>query len=476
MSSFTSALRDALLVPNRGESSDAVQHVVINQIRELDPRARIRTTGYFNHSWVPDLLLSWNDDERRSLFLRFDARYGFEDDLRFIGSRHRDPVFLDIAQPELALQPTADRGAVEPIDLGESEAMLTEHEAWSQLSAGIKDDADVRTATKHLIRGGQGLVDENVAQHLVANYRAVNEMLQEDRVASVAPDGLRDALNMLEEPLSRIARLDLEKELRHRWVQAGRDPELFPSLEGWQLHDRAPDEIAALVMALVSGSDPVPDHRWEEISDAITADALGVAARDMPYVTGGKLNDLVRVARDKWTAKWAWVPPATPDAAQTLDWSLGRTSLEIRLENQRAVFADLGNRFNTMQKPEELPTLEPRLDALNHHAVVGISLSTSEEVVGLQLRATATESLGERLRKLMAEQAAVRSSGRINRLQVRVPGTSSVIDLNFETGKASCPDPVRLSVFARVVARFMVNVAPEVREAMERQLGRDDTL
>src|SRR6202042_913538 len=133
MPEFSAALRDALLIDDVETSEDTVRQVVINQIRELDPQAMPRATGYFNHSWVPDLMIRWRDETDRSVFLRFDvARPGFLEDLRFADDA-RSPAFLDIAQPELRGQlGSIDQPARRPA-LDSTDAMVTEHQALGRL-------------------------------------------------------------------------------------------------------------------------------------------------------------------------------------------------------------------------------------------------------------------------------------------------------------------------------------------------------
>jgi hypothetical protein len=45
----------------------------------------VRSTGYFNHSWAPDLVISSRDRAERGVFLRFNVRDAtFADDLRYL--------------------------------------------------------------------------------------------------------------------------------------------------------------------------------------------------------------------------------------------------------------------------------------------------------------------------------------------------------------------------------------------------------
>ena len=307
---FSAALRDALLVPDPSTSEDQVRQVVINQVRELDPEAALRTTGYFNHSWVPDLNIVWKDGGQRHLFLRFDVSDpSFIQDLRYADDED-SPVFLDIAQPDLALDgtlpPGTARASTEELAGEETGTMVANHAAWGVLGTGVEEDPEFLSATRQIVRGGRGYVGKPTADEVISAFSQASAYLQPDRVHDTTPEELRLALDDLEKPLSRIASLDLETDLRARWVQGGRQPELFPSLEDWELQDRSPDEIATLVIALLTSDDDVPEERWVQVARAISVDALGAATRGRTRIVGGKLNKLVRAARDIWTAKWAW--------------------------------------------------------------------------------------------------------------------------------------------------------------------------
>ena len=150
--------------------------------------------------------------------------------------------------------------------------------------------------------------------------------------------------------------------------------------------------------------------------------------------------------------------------------AFGGLSMELNLESHRAVFVDRGNRFNTLPKAESLPFLEPRLQTLEDSAVKGVSISTVEETVAVYLTASATETLGERLRRLMAEQADVRIAGRIESLDVQIPGTNSYAEINFSTGRVHSESPVPIASFARLIAQFMVALSPERLGELDRKL------
>jgi hypothetical protein len=51
-----------------------VKDAVFRELTQLDPRAQITSTNYFNHSFIPDFVISWHDGFRettsRDIYLR----------------------------------------------------------------------------------------------------------------------------------------------------------------------------------------------------------------------------------------------------------------------------------------------------------------------------------------------------------------------------------------------------------------------
>src|SRR5438067_378589 len=102
------ALLEALERPARADAQEAVHTIVINELRRVAPQARIRKTDYFNHSFVPDLVLEWKEDSReseRTVFLRLkvsDAAFGV--DLSLL--RDQAPLFVGLLDASDGEKPT----------------------------------------------------------------------------------------------------------------------------------------------------------------------------------------------------------------------------------------------------------------------------------------------------------------------------------------------------------------------------------
>lgn len=83
MTTFTQEVRAALDAPDAATARLGVHETVATHLRWLDPSAQIELTGYFNHSSVPDFVLTWEEDGteglgryplRRQVFLRHNLQ------------------------------------------------------------------------------------------------------------------------------------------------------------------------------------------------------------------------------------------------------------------------------------------------------------------------------------------------------------------------------------------------------------------
>src|SRR6266568_1384439 len=95
--SLLSAVSDALAIGPWSESTNAVKRAVINVLGQMDSRVQIEDTHYFNHSIVPDLVLTWPDSDtaERLLFLRLSKEPDLlADDLLHVG--HHRPILLPL--------------------------------------------------------------------------------------------------------------------------------------------------------------------------------------------------------------------------------------------------------------------------------------------------------------------------------------------------------------------------------------------
>lgn len=158
---------------------NGVRTIVSDEIRKLNPEASITFTDYFNHTYMPDLLMEWSTPrgpEVRPVYLRSSLRPArAADDIRELGSQA--PVVV-------ALAPSADRQAFESVRREAQSAprvMVTDIGTVASLAndetpaAGVVVDMDqvpsaplMSLAKANLLRGGRGVIAEDELTRLTA--------------------------------------------------------------------------------------------------------------------------------------------------------------------------------------------------------------------------------------------------------------------------------------------------------------------
>jgi hypothetical protein len=463
---FDTAIRDALAEKNQRQSISRVHELVANSVKEFDPRAEVATTGYFNHSWAPDLVISWPHDRpasspERPLFLRFDVRHpAFARELELFAESR--PIFLDLQTA------TGDgvtegakgdkRGDQTLTETAEGRALVAESSAVSRVDQELERNRDVRTATRELVRGGRGFFDEAGAEVFVTNYdAAITEISGQRRAAE-----LRDVLGMIETFLDKSASLRLEQSLRTKWISTGAPPSDFPGLEPWDIAGRTPAELADLVDALLDQPEPVAPSLWTQIATHVTADALGIALRSRTPRRGGRLNEFVRQALTSWNSQWAYAPALPSDTLTgEFDWIIGQYGLGLQLINRELFFSDDGRRFAQVPEEDPLPDAAARVWLLRDENVIGLALITPDENVAITLRESASHSIGELIEDLFLQESVPWRAARIAGMTLRVEGHDAELHVDFRRGVSTASRPLPLRTFVHLLARYVAALPAE---------------
>ncbi|MBS1679257.1 MAG: hypothetical protein JST08_17920 [Actinobacteria bacterium] len=465
--SLAETIHDALGIKAPEESQQRIQEAVARRLDELSPGAAIKRTGYFNHSWVPDLVVKWREGEDRPVYLRLDVKDpSFDEDLGYLAEER--PFFLDLVDGVAA----TSNGNLD-FDLGQAlaqggreQVLVSEVTAVDRLESGVDAEAEAKKATRQVVVGGHGLLDGSAADSIMRSWREAS-----DAAESADPAPLRSALDAVEQFLDRVASLDLETDLRAKWVAAGHDADAFPGREDWQLNDRGPREIAELVASLVDGGESVEHDQWNAIAESISLTALGSELANIGRAaTGALVNDLVRAALTYWTAQYAYFPALDSDSMTgAYDWSYGRYAFAVNLVRREAFFTDSGRKWGNVKKPDSLPDARGRIEALDRGFVLGAGIVTPDEQISHELRATATATLAEKLGPFIKNEPSWQSA-RLQWLDLKVPGTDlrAHVDFSRDVMRADASIPLRTMVL--LVAEFGAALTDEELEKLRESL------
>ncbi|GAB3687955.1 hypothetical protein [Saccharopolyspora tripterygii] len=154
--SFYAAITSALELDSPREAVTRVKQVVIQELEKLDRGAQIRNTEYFNHTYVPDLVLQWPRDNNRErhVYLRFaeSAEY-LADGLKNIDVENPLIFGLDPARGSEGSLRRLENAAFE------RQALVTDSQALESFISGREEDPVVGLASNAVTQGGRGLLD-----------------------------------------------------------------------------------------------------------------------------------------------------------------------------------------------------------------------------------------------------------------------------------------------------------------------------
>lgn len=180
-------LNQALLAanahPRPSDVIDATKLAVIRELHALDPLAEIRSTDYFNHSFAPDLVMSWKTagrkKEERPIFLRGSIETAIiGQDLTALS--HEDPVILSLNQRSATIVFEEDhrlrKRAAKQVR-SSPHGLLTDASAVALLSK--KDDSLAapleELVRRSFVREARGVVDTAIVETLLPRVTPSSE-------------------------------------------------------------------------------------------------------------------------------------------------------------------------------------------------------------------------------------------------------------------------------------------------------------
>jgi hypothetical protein len=287
---------DGLNIPSWDDSIHAVKRVLANALRRVDRTATITDTNYFNHSFVPDFVVTWPSEpgRTRDVFLRLDDSDNFiAGDIAYLGDTR--PVLLGLAGLPVAAEPSAsfDRQAAAK----EASVMVTDAAAVEELGEppATADFRHILPAA--MLKGGRGWITETAAATLTSaasDFFTGARSHDTDPIAQAAPT-LTEALD--DRQSTRLVNLG-----RIVWEATGGDPAQFPVTT-----DLAGVDDSGLLFLLDEAPSDDPEF-WRSIGRMVTLERLlGLGVSDPP-----NLAPFIRANADRLSARVLLVKGSQP--------------------------------------------------------------------------------------------------------------------------------------------------------------------
>lgn len=447
---FSAAVDDALRLTERRSQISAVHDVVRNGLREVAPNVEVRTTDYFTHSFVPDLILEWGPADqrrRRDVHLRFVVSdTAFLQELDYLSST--EPVILGLRNTS----PIVERDNEAGTNAGIEGTLVTQSHSIDALQEGKARDQRTVAATREVIRGGRGPLDRDRAAEVVDAYHdalASIEALADDHEAAALQT--EETLALLRGVLRARQFGSLERELRSRWIKRGGDPFDFPGAADWDPQSLSHEELGEVLNALLDSGREVPAEVWSRNAWFLSAQELAEAIGDR---RGGALNRLAATLLPNWTAQWVWAQTFDPPLQSTYEWLVADRTIAIEIGDMRASFRDDGRRFKD-KKPTDspLPSIGDMETALSDPHVRAAKFQSAAEDITYAYHATADKALYERLDELFEESQ--RRGLRVSELHTLVPGRDDVAEIDLSRQVIDLDKtPTPLSLLVRLALAY----------------------
>ncbi|MBV9445620.1 MAG: hypothetical protein JO345_06955 [Streptosporangiaceae bacterium] len=336
----------------------AIKRAVASEIRAADPSASVTFTDYFNHTFVPDIVLRWPTESRERLVY---VRPNPSDQWLLNGiayvSAHKPMVFTleDLAPAGQDLLPDDSRRKLT------AQALATD--TWITDPSGVAAVSSVRAKQPYLgllsqalVRGGRGVSGPaeitDLAEKTEAGFTASRELSEPDtRLAVQAIEGSLDA-----EQSGRLTRV-----LRAVWEGHGGASSKFPTASS--VGTLTDDDLSYLLSAM----EQAPIDFWRRIGRTLTTAQLGRVRVDDP---SQNLHALVSANLDSLQARGLRVvdePFRLGESDKVPRWVVAKGCLALRGLNWTAYIA--ARRTEEMPPPDDAPV--PDLPELRRRAFAG---------------------------------------------------------------------------------------------------------
>lgn len=256
---FSSALHAAFDVPDPREAVNRIKNVVARELSQTDARAKVTKTDFFNHSFAPDIVLSWPNERERFVFLKSDTRPAvLRDDVAAI--RKHDPIVF-------ALDPVNE----DPLNTEEyqgsshnDDTLLADSRGMEVLIESRFSEPVVGLASSAVLQGGRGLLTEREAEAMASSVAAGFNGAKQLDTSTTAAAVAQIAGHFDQRRTSRLLRF-----LGAVWVGSGGTAASFPGEQ-----DIAGD-LDGTALEFLMELPPIDDYEfWRRIGRPLTLESV----------------------------------------------------------------------------------------------------------------------------------------------------------------------------------------------------------
>ncbi|BDU01046.1 MULTISPECIES: helicase associated domain-containing protein [Nocardia] len=266
-SEIEAKLYDAFLIENAVASIQRLKEIVTETLLATDPSAKIVQTEYFNHTYIPDLVVEWpsrGSGAIRPIYLRpTQDPWIIEQDVQ----EHAEskPVFVHLSELFEEGYSVAESGVAKLSSTARStQSLVTEVEAFDRMSS-ISGNSGGHLLPASVLRGGLGLFETEAAEDAAIRVsRGFSGAMDADRQLT------ESALNAIDDWLSPGEASELTSIFETVWVAAGGSAHEFPrELRNLRLNF-SPDRLQLLLGTI---SQDLTDF-WRQVGRSVNLESF----------------------------------------------------------------------------------------------------------------------------------------------------------------------------------------------------------
>ncbi|WPP31431.1 hypothetical protein [Streptomyces sp. CL7] len=397
-----------------------IKHVVARELQSIDPKTVIKSTDYFNHTFIPDFVLSWESGDqrpRRDIYLRFSVDAPLI--ARDLNSLHEEsPAFISISN--------GDRYT------GEAESVVHQYEGCllsSTLALESISREDSRTPVTQmlkasLLQGGKGYLIGDSAHEV---YRAVSQA--DAALSALDTPRVSATVRAMNNHLSEAFSSRIERVMQVMWVSQGGDAQDFPGTQEAATALSA-SELTQILPFLLSLEDVASIDFWRNLGEHLSLDHLQELEH---WRASENLNLLVNANLDRVKARGAAVDHIQPDLFDDLSgpphWEVVDSHLHLRCGEVDFKFVDDRRKIAHRTEVGIAPRwteIERRLD---RYGVEGIEFTSPGSKT--RIRSSTREGLRESM-DMRALSKALGELARVMAVELRWPRSRNNIEIDFD--------------------------------------------
>jgi hypothetical protein len=448
---FRTAVEYALSSYDAEDLINGVKRAVHRELHELDPTASIESTAYYNHSVIPDFVVTWNESGQkydRQVFLRpsiLSATAGR--DIEILG--HSAPVLLALRSNS---DPLAEESATRHI-ANAPDVLLTDVNSVAQiaLETESRELSPLHSLVRsNLFRGGRGMIFSSEADRISSaiDYSSgdISELREFERI--VGSLFLSDAAARLQRAARLLAvgvtgDLSLLRENDGR-VASAKDGKLSGA------------EVSALLPYLLGRTGITEDPAyWSHFGSMLTLDLLEEMARDL---AGLDLTPLVVPNLASWQATRVSVSPASDvydhDAGiiSPYRWHFDAKMLSIIVGQWRIHVTPNGRRLRAQDRAAPI-SWDEISEQLRGFQLSGVLLSGIQRQVHVS-----SETDTDVYNDVQAIRQSVEDDFQVPQVTIRVhgEGSDSEVTVNFPAMLASADKAVSAAELVEIARGLLV--------------------